>query len=96
MSQSTPDDIAGGFDMPNIYRLKIVDEPDPGAAVTIIDVDAPGTKAIASPDSAADDLYCGQCGALLVTGMPRRNVRNSVIRCKLCRAFNDPGSMTAA
>ena len=82
--------------MPNIFRLKIVDAPDPGAALIVIDVDAPGTRAVEGPDSAAGDLYCGQCGALLVTGMPGRSVRNAVIRCKLCRAYNDPSSLTAA
>lgn len=82
--------------MPNIFRLKIVDAPDPGAARIVIDVDAPGTRAVEGPDSAAGDLYCGQCGALLVTGMAGRGVRNAVIRCKLCRAYNDPSSLTAA
>jgi hypothetical protein len=94
MSRSRSDDIDSGLHMPNIFRLKIVDAPDPGAAGIVIDFDAPGTKAMAGPDSAGGDLYCGQCGALLVTGMPGRSVR-TVIRCKLCRAYNDPSSLTA-
>jgi hypothetical protein len=82
--------------MPNIFRLKIVAAPEPGAASVVIDFDAPGTKAMEGADAAGGDLYCGQCGALLVTGMPGRRVRNSVIRCKLCRAYNDPSSATPA
>jgi hypothetical protein len=82
--------------MPNIFRLKIVDAPEPGAASVVIDFDAPGTKAMEGADAAGGDLYCGQCGALLVTGMSGRRVRNSVIRCKLCRAYNDPSSATPA
>jgi len=81
--------------MPNTYRLKVVDAPEPGAAKIIVDFDAPGTKVMEAHDPAAGDLYCGQCGALLVTGMPRQPIRNAVIRCKLCRAYNDPGSATA-
>jgi len=81
--------------MPDIFRLKVVDAPEPGAARIVVDFDAPGTKTMEEHDAAAADLYCGQCGALLVTGMPRQRVRNSVIRCKLCRAYNDPGSPTA-
>jgi len=82
--------------MPNIFRLKVVDAPEPGAASIIVDFDAPGAKVMEAHDAAAGDLYCGQCGALLVTGMPRPRVKNTVIRCKLCRAYNDPGSLTAA
>jgi hypothetical protein len=81
--------------MPSFFHLKIVAAPGPGTTRTVIDFEAPGTTAMAAPDSAAGDLYCGQCGALMVTGVPKRNVRNSVIRCKLCRAFNDPGGITA-
>ena len=81
--------------MPNIYRLKIVDDPEPGTA-SIIDFDAPGAKAMEGADAASGDLYCGQCGALMVTGMPGRSVRRAVIRCKLCRAYNDPSSLTPA
>ena len=81
--------------MTNTYRLKVVDAPEPGAPRIVVDFDAPGTKAMEEQDLAAGDLYCGQCGALLVTGMPGRGMRNAVIRCKLCRAYNDPGSPTA-
>jgi hypothetical protein len=81
--------------MPDIFRLKVVDAPEPGAASIVVDFDAPGTKAMEGHDAAAGDLYCGQCGALLVAGMPRRGVaRTSVIRCKLCRVYNDPSSLT--
>jgi hypothetical protein len=93
--RDTLDDIDSGLQMPNIFHPKIVDAPNPGDKVTVIDFDAPGTRPMTAPDAAAGDLYCGRCGALLVTGMPRRNIRNSVIRCKLCRAFNDPSGMTA-
>lgn len=60
----------------------------------MIDFDAPGATPMGGPDSAAADLYCGQCGALMVTGMPTGNIGNFVIRCKLCRAFNDPSGIT--
>jgi hypothetical protein len=76
-----------------MFQLKIVPTPDPGTR-TVIDFDAPGAKAMEGPDMAAVDLYCGQCGALLVTGIPKRNVKTSVIRCKLCRAYNDPSGIS--
>ena len=82
--------------MPNIFHLKVVDPPEPGAATIIVDFDAPGTRRMEEQDSAGADLYCGQCGALLVTGMPKQRIKNAVIRCKLCRAYNDPSSLTAA
>ena len=80
--------------MPNFFHLKTVGAPDPGTR-TVIDFDAPGTKGMAGSDSEAGDLYCGQCGALLVTDIPKRNVGTSVIRCKLCRAFNDSSGIKA-
>lgn len=81
--------------MPNIFLLKIVDAPAPGT-VSVIDFDAPGVKTVEGADAAAADLYCGQCGALLVAGMSGRTVRRTVIRCKLCRAYNDPSAATPA
>jgi hypothetical protein len=81
--------------MPDVFRLKVVDAPEPGAASIVVDVDAPGTRSMEAREEAAGDLYCGQCGALLVTGMPRQRMRKAVIRCKLCRAYNDPGSPVA-
>jgi len=81
-----------GHRMPNFFHLKTVGAPQPGTR-TVIDFDAPGTKAMAGADPEVGDLYCGQCGALMVTDIPRRNVGNSVIRCKLCRAFNDSGGI---
>jgi hypothetical protein len=80
--------------MPRFFQLKVVTAPDPGATRTVIDFEAAGGTAMAGSASADVDLYCGQCGALMVTGIPTRNVRNSVIRCKLCRAFNDPSGIT--
>jgi len=81
--------------MPDMFRLTVVEAPEPGAARIVVDFDAPGMKTMEEQGSSRADLYCGQCGALLVTGMPRTRVKNSVIRCKLCRAYNDPGSPTA-
>lgn len=81
--------------MPDIFRLKIVDPPEPGAARIVVDVDAPGAKGVEHHGGAPGaDVYCGRCGALLATGMRMQGVRNTVIRCKLCRAYNDPGSPT--
>jgi hypothetical protein len=81
-------------DVSKMFQLKIVPAPDPGTLRTVIDFDAPGAKAMEGPDMAPVDLYCGQCGALLVTSIPKRNVKTSVIRCKLCRAFNDPSGIS--
>ena len=78
--------------MASFHQLKTIPAPDPGTR-TVIDFDAPGATTMAGTDAAVGDLYCGQCGALMVTGMPARNVKNSVIRCKLCRAFNDPAGI---
>jgi hypothetical protein len=83
--------------MPDIFRLKIVDPPEPGAARIIVDLDAPGVKGGEHQAAATGaDVYCGRCGALLATGLRMQHVGNTVIRCKLCRAYNDPGSPTVA
>jgi hypothetical protein len=78
--------------MSSFHELKIIPAPDSGTR-TVIDIEAPGEATMAGTDAAVGDLYCGQCGALMVTGMPKRNVKNSVIRCKLCRAYNDPAGI---
>lgn len=80
-------------EMPRFFQLKTVAAPDPAATRTVIDFEAAGGTTMAGPDSADVDLYCGQCGALMVTGIPTQNVRNSIVRCKLCRAFNDPSGI---
>jgi hypothetical protein len=78
--------------VPRFIQLKVVPEPAPGTLRTVIDFDAPGAKTMEGSDLAVD-LYCGQCGALMITGIPKRNVKTSLIRCKLCRAFNDPSGI---
>jgi hypothetical protein len=77
-------------EMPKFIQLKTVARPELVARRTVIDFEAAGGMTMAGPDSEDVDLYCGQCGALIVTGIPKRNIRNSVVRCKLCREFNDP------
>jgi len=81
--------------MAKFFQLKVIPAPDPGKR-TVIDLDAPGATTMAGVGTAVGDLYCGQCGALMVTGMPKGNVKNSVIRCKLCRAYNDPAGIVTS
>jgi len=89
MSHTTPDDQK----MARFFQLRTVAAPDPAAKRTVIDFEAAGGATMEGPDSADVDLYCGRCGALMVTGIPKRNIGNSVVRCKLCRAYNDPSGI---
>ena len=79
--------------MSKLVSLKTVAPPSPGALRTVIDFDAPGSKSMQGTDLAEVDLYCGQCGALMATGIPKAQAKTAVVRCKLCRAYNDPSTM---
>jgi len=35
------------------------------------------------------NLLCGNCGAVLVTGINEGQIRNMVIHCPICRYYND-------
>src|SRR5215207_10336359 len=39
----------------------------------------------------ADDLLCGQCNWLLLHAVDRRRLRNAVIQCPFCSAYNEMG-----
>ena len=73
--------------MPKAILLTLAQEPDPGTRM-VIDADAPGS--VPSTDARTVDLYCGQCGTLMASGVPAGPARTAVFRCKLCRDFNDP------
>lgn len=80
--------------MPEKIKLTVIDEPAPDTR-NVIDYRGSGTVAMAGPNPFAPHLCCGSCGVPLVTGMPREQIINLVLRCKLCRSFNDTGDVTS-
>lgn len=65
--------------------LQVVTEYEPLGG-SIIRPSGADTVAIAGPDTKQPDMCCGRCGASLVVGMPRENIRGVFIRCSGCNA----------
>ena len=67
--------------------LNVIPEPDPNTRSVFI-YDGEGTTVFTGYEVGVA-LICGQCKSNLVVGMRRKNIRNVVIRCKGCGAFNE-------
>lgn len=68
-------------------KLKVIPEPDPDTRSVFI-YNGEGTIAFRGFDVGLA-LTCGQCNSHLVVGIPRENVRNIVLKCNSCGAFNE-------
>jgi hypothetical protein len=67
--------------------LKVIQEPDPNTRSVFI-YDGEGTTAFTGFEVGIA-LTCGKCESRLVVGIPRDSIRNIIIRCKNCSAFNE-------
>jgi hypothetical protein len=68
-------------------RLPVIPEPDPGSRTVLIREGA-GTVLLSGEETGLS-LDCGACGAPLVTGLKRAQVRAVVIQCNGCKRFNE-------
>lgn len=68
-------------------RLAVIPEPDPDTRAVQI-LTGPGTIIIQG-DACGLSMDCGKCGASLVVGLKREQVRQIVLKCNACGAFND-------
>jgi hypothetical protein len=67
--------------------LKVIPEPDPGSRSVFIQN---GKESIVFSGRETEiSLDCGQCGASLVVGLKQDQIRNIVLKCNQCGAFND-------
>lgn len=67
--------------------LKVIPEPDPNTRSVFI-YKGEGTV-IFEGDSANVEQCCGSCGAPLTIGVPPERIRNLVLKCNACGAFNE-------
>ena len=68
-------------------KLKVIPEPSKGSRTLLLPKDGELLPLI---ECNADlNLLCGNCNALLVEGIVENQIRNIVIRCPICRRFNE-------
>ena len=68
-------------------RLTVIAEPDPQTRV-VFEHSGQGTVFFQG-EAVGLSLDCGHCGAPLVEGLYREQVRGIVLRCSACGAHND-------
>ena len=66
--------------------LKVI--PEPTSSRAVFEKTTKGTVLFQGFDTNIG-LTCGTCGSVLVAGMEREQIRNIVLRCNQCGAFND-------
>lgn len=66
------------------FFLKVIPEPKSDRRVVFHH-----DGALTGTEGSAPDFCCGQCGAVLVTGMNEVHFVDAVFRCHACGAFND-------
>jgi hypothetical protein len=67
--------------------LNVIPEPDPNTRSVFI-YNGEGTTVFTGYEVGVA-LICEKCKSNLVVGIPRNNIRNIVIRCNGCGAFNE-------
>ena len=74
-------------------KLRVIPEPLPGTA-SVLSVLSDGPVVQSEGDT---DFVCGSCGHLLLKAVASDQVRNLVVHCSRCKAFNAvmPGGKTA-
>ncbi len=68
-------------------RLQVIPEPDPDAR-SVFCLTGTGTVIFQGFESGLA-MDCGKCGAPLVAGLRREQIRGVVLKCNSCGAFND-------
>jgi len=74
-------------DITKELKLKVIPEPDPDTRSVFI-YNGEGTIAFRGFEVGLA-LTCGQCNSHLVVGVRRENIKNIVIKCNNCGAFNE-------
>lgn len=75
---------------PEIKRripLEVIPEPDPNTRAVFEKINE-GTILFQGFDTDIG-LACGACNAVLAAGMEQEQIKNIVLRCKRCGAFNE-------
>jgi hypothetical protein len=71
----------------NIIKLKVIPEPQPySRSVLIMD----GTETLFFKGYTSNlKFICGNCGAVLMEGIEKNQVKNIVLKCNNCNSFNE-------
>lgn len=67
--------------------LRVIPEPDPGTRAGL-DFIGEGSLAIVGYETGLS-FDCGKCGAPLMRGVRRGQIRGAVLRCNACGAHNE-------
>lgn len=79
-------------DEPKLLRLRmpVIPEPSPQIRSVIVPTgEFPEEKAIIEWANPAVEMYCGQCGRVLIRAESVGSIENIVIKCPRCGAYND-------
>lgn len=69
-------------------RLAVIEEPVPNTRSVFL-YEGTGTVAFQGEASPGLTMVCGKCGAPLVQGVGMDQIRNIVIKCNRCQAYNE-------
>jgi len=74
-------------DIKKELKLKVIPEPDPNTRSVFI-YNGEGSTAFRGVEVGLA-LTCGKCNSYLVVGIPRESIKDIVIKCNGCGAFNE-------
>jgi hypothetical protein len=73
----------------NIIKLPIIPEPDPSTRTIFIIPEGSSDTLFMRGYSTNLKFLCGNCGAILMEGIEKNQVRNIVLKCNKCKMFNE-------
>ena len=68
-------------------KLRVISEPESGTRTLLLPRDGEVLPLIKCDDEL--NLLCGYCQAVLVEGIVESQIKNIVIRCPVCRSYNE-------
>ena len=72
-------------------KLKVIPKPAEGTRTVLVPKRnvLPVIKGNIPPEHGGLTFQCGNCGAPLINGVKKGQVRNIVIKCPLCGSYNE-------
>jgi len=67
------------------YNLEVIPEPEKNTRVILVNIN----KIPVFKGQGDDNYYCGSCGFLLCEKIHRTQIKNIVLKCPGCKAFNE-------
>jgi DNA-directed RNA polymerase subunit RPC12/RpoP len=73
----------------NHIALPVIPEPEPDTRSNLVTDSTDPEFIFVANDETSDSYDCGSCGRALMRGIRDDQVRNMVLKCPACGAFNE-------